>query len=223
MLRPLAHPALANAREVSGSRRILAFAAAGVIEIGLIFALTSGLATRALHQLPNVLSMVDITPQTPPKVVDVPPPAPEFAKPEAPRVPVPIIRIQRAPAHAITAVATPKPVVVAPAPVAVTPPAAPAVPSTSVQSVTRTHTTPPYPELARRLGQSGQVQLHITIGADGQVGNVSVTKSSGSDLLDSTARDWVMSNWKYKAATQNGSPVASTTDALVVFDLKHSR
>ena len=65
--------------------------------------------------------------------------------------------------------------------------------------------------------------MHITVGADGRIAGVDVVKSSGSDILDDAAKSWVLSNWRYHAATKDGAAVASETDAIVVFDLKSSR
>ncbi|HEX2591158.1 MAG TPA: energy transducer TonB [Rhizomicrobium sp.] len=224
MLRPMA---IAQTRETNTSRRFAALAAAGAIELGLIAMLMTGVASHVVTAVKQELTVVDLTP-TPPPPQEIAPVKPEMVKPEVPTVPVPIIRIANpAPQPTITAVATPNPVVstpapTTPAPVATVPEPAPIAP-TAVQSIMSTHTTPPYPEMARRLGESGQVQLHIAVAADGTVTNVVVTKSSGSERLDEAARAWVMSNWRYKAATQNGSGIAAETDALVVFDLKHSR
>jgi protein TonB len=92
-----------------------------------------------------------------------------------------------------------------------------------LQAVAGTHTTPPYPEMARRLGQQGQVRVHIKVGADGQIASVTVVKSSGSDILDDAARNWVLSNWRYRAATRDGATVASETEAIVVFNLQSAR
>jgi protein TonB len=111
--------------------------------------------------------------------------------------------------------------VAAPAPAAPAPVAAVAAP-TALQAIARTHTTPPYPEMARRLGQQGQVRVHIMVGANGQVTDVAVVKSSGSDILDDAAKSWVLSNWRYRAATTDGANVAAETDAIVMFDLKTS-
>jgi len=192
------------------------------MELALVGALMSGLAQRVIKELPHELTMVDLTVTTPPD--EAPPVKPELVKPEVPTVPVPEIHIRRMePVHSIVAVATPAPVVTTPAPVAVDIAPVATIPSTAVASIAGTHTIPPYPELARRLGEQGQVFLRITIGADGQVTDVSVTRSSGSERLDEAAKSWVLANWRYRAATENGAGIASVTEAAVVFDLKTAR
>jgi protein TonB len=220
MLRPLAHVQPPRSK----AARIAALAAAGAIELALVGALVSGLALRAVKDLPHELAFVDLAPTPEPPPQTVPDVKPEMVKPNVPTVAMPVIRIQRPAPHAVTAVATPAPVPVTVAPVAPVEPAPVAViPSTAVTSIISTHTTPPYPEMARRLGEQGQVQLHIVVGSDGSVTGVSVSKSSGSNRLDEAAKDWVLAKWRYKPATVNGSAVASTTEALVVFDLKSAR
>ncbi|HXL98514.1 MAG TPA: energy transducer TonB [Rhizomicrobium sp.] len=71
-----------------------------------------------------------------------------------------------------------------------------------------------YPREATRLGQEGDntVSFHIT--ADGSVTNVTVTQSSGIDVLDQAAITCV-SGWLYKPATQNGQPVEVPWQAKV--------
>ena len=64
--------------------------------------------------------------------------------------------------------------------------------------------------------------LHINISAQGDVTTATVSKSSGVPELDQTAVDWVIKHWKYKPATNNGTAVASTSDAQVVFNLKNA-
>ncbi|HEY1707996.1 MAG TPA: TonB family protein [Rhizomicrobium sp.] len=215
----------------SNRSRFVAFAAAGLIEIGLVTALLSGLAARAVKELPQALNVVDVLTPPPPQPA-VQPVKPVLVQPQMPTVPIPEIRIQRrAPAHAIAAIAAKAPVATVPmppvamSPVAVPEPAQapPAIAPTVLQAVAGTHTTPPYPEMARRLGQQGQVRVHISVGADGQITRVDVAKSSGSAFLDDAARNWVLSNWRYRAATRDGAGVVSETDAIVVFDLKDLR
>jgi protein TonB len=220
MLRPLAHVQPPRSK----TARIAALAAAGAIELALVGALVSGLALRVVKDLPHELAMVDLTPTPEPPPQTVPDVKPQMVKPQAPTVAMPVIKIQRPAPHAVTAVATPTPVAVSVSPTPVADPApVAAIPSTALVSVMATHTTPPYPELARRMGEQGQVQLHIVVGSDGAVTGVSVSKSSGSERLDEAAKSWVLANWRYKAATVNGSAVASETEALVVFDLKTAR
>jgi protein TonB len=86
-----------------------------------------------------------------------------------------------------------------------------------------THTIPPYPPLALRLGEQGRVRLHLTISADGVVTEASIVRSSGYGDLDQAAQAWVTAHWRYQSAIRGGAAVPSSADAEVVFDLKNVR
>jgi protein TonB len=97
--------------------------------------------------------------------------------------------------------------------------------STDAQAagVSGTHTTPPYPPVARKLGEQGSVRLRLTISAQGAVTAADVVQSSGFDDLDRSAVDWVIAHWRYKPAIRGGVAVASQTFALVIFNLRTAR
>jgi protein TonB len=97
------------------------------------------------------------------------------------------------------------------------------IPDTGVRAVAGTHTIPDYPELARRLGQEGTVEMRLSIAPDGTVVDAAVVQSSGSDMLDQAAIAWVKAHWRYQPATHLGAPVASTAEAAVRFDLRNAR
>lgn len=207
--------------------RIAALAGAGLIEAALLAAMLSGIGAKIVKQIPKSLSVNIVQPE-PPKPEPVPVPQPEMVQPPSePTVALPDINIERPAPHTITAVAVPKPVVAPPAPApVVAPPAPPAppapIPETPLQSVAATHTTPPYPEMARRMGEHGRVQLRISVAASGDITDVALTQSSGHADLDEAALEWVKSHWRYKAATRDGAGVPSQTSAVVVFDLKNA-
>lgn len=73
--------------------------------------------------------------------------------------------------------------------------------------------------MARRLGHQGTVLLDILIGTDGRVTSASVAGSSGDDTLDAAARAWVLSQWRYRPATQNARPIAERTRVKITFNL----
>ena len=83
-------------------------------------------------------------------------------------------------------------------------------PDTAAASIAGTHTTPPYPGIARKMGEQGTVKLRLTISPQGVVTAADVVQSSGFPDLDQTAVSWVMSHWKYKPAVQAGVAVTST-------------
>ena len=86
-----------------------------------------------------------------------------------------------------------------------------------------THTVPPYPPIARRIGAEGKVTLRLTVSVEGRVTQADVETSSGRDELDQTARQWIMAHWAYKPATEKGVPVVSHVMAMVTFSLAAER
>ncbi|HWA30936.1 MAG TPA: energy transducer TonB [Rhizomicrobium sp.] len=213
----------ANSFGIKGPRRWAAVGLAGLLNALLIYALVSGLAVRFVEQLPSSIQ-VDVVKQPPAVRHETPPPpTPELTAPAVPQIPIPRVRVARpepAP-HAITAVAVPKPVVAPPKPAPVAP--APVIAPTPARAIEGTHTIPPYPPIARRLNLEGVVRLHIALDASGAIESVTVARSSGSEILDKTATDWVSRHWRYRPATRDGKPVASSVLADVRFDLLTSR
>ena len=201
-------PALAQ--ESAGWRRYAGIGLAVALNGVLVWALASGLAIKLTKYVPPVLQMkVNDTPQTQQKPVP-PPPTPQVEKVlPTEQTPEPVIQIapdpsaqtiqvqpQQQPAQAVDA---------------------------SALGLTNTHTTPPYPPMARRLGQQGTVILSITVAADGSVSAAQIATSSGIPELDQAALEWVKGHWRYKPAMQGGVAVPSTTQAAVKFDLKQAR
>ncbi len=70
----------------------------------------------------------------------------------------------------------------------------------------------PYPPLAVRKRQQGEVQLRVLIGRTGQAERVEVARSSGSRILDTAAMRSVR-EWRFVAAERDG--VAIPTWAIV--------
>jgi protein TonB len=77
---------------------------------------------------------------------------------------------------------------------------------------------PPYPEAARRAGQTGIVMLRVSINERGRVSAVSLTKSSGHSLLDERART-SLQRWIFRPAKRDGKPVPTQVDVPVRFSL----
>ena len=192
-----------------------------IVGVGLVvalhvcfgYALVTGLALQAVKQFPAEIVAEVMSPPPPPS--QPPPPAQNLAQPSVPTFVPPMIQIAQAQAGttAITAYVG-LPTRTAPAP------AAPA--STDAVSLENTHTIPPYPLMARRMGQQGTVRLTVTVGTDGRVADAALLASSGAWSLDSAALEWVKSHWLYRPATREGRPVATTIHVNVVFDLNNA-
>jgi periplasmic protein TonB len=68
---------------------------------------------------------------------------------------------------------------------------------------------PPYPPSARDRGLEGAVRLDVDVDADGAVGEIRVTVSSGAASLDDAAVAAVR-RWRFAPATIDGAAVPST-------------
>jgi len=219
---PISQPAGSN------PRRWAAIGFAGIVHLALLYGLASGLAIRFVEQIPAAIQVDVVKPQQTVRPELPPPPAPELVAPQSvPQIPVPKIVIVHAPPapHAIAAVAVEKPIATPKlSPPSVAPVhAAPVIAPAPAHGIAGTHTTPPYPPIAMRLGEEGTVRLHIALDSAGRISGVSVLKTSGSERLDNAAVSWVTRHWRYAPATRDGKPVASMVLADVRFDLRDAR
>lgn len=169
-----------------------------------------------------------------PMVVDLLPPPAVIEKP-APAKPQPVVKPQPV-ARPRPAAATPAPVIEATqsavpapaAPLAAPPeikPAAPAAPAAEPVSQARfdadylRNPAPPYPPLARRMGEEGKVMLRVAVNALGSADSVEIKTSSGSNRLDEAARKTVL-NWKFIPAKRGETAIASWVLVPIIFKLE---
>ena len=81
---------------------------------------------------------------------------------------------------------------------------------------------PPYPLIARRIGAQGVVVLRVFVHANGTVGNVIVSQSSGFTVLDESASKTVRERWRFLPARLDGQPVESWVEVPIRFVLADS-
>jgi len=77
---------------------------------------------------------------------------------------------------------------------------------------------PPYPDDKRRLEEEALLKLRLTIDERGRVVVVDPVGRADPSFLAS-ARKHLIAHWKYKPATEDGRPVASTTVVTLRFQL----
>jgi periplasmic protein TonB len=82
---------------------------------------------------------------------------------------------------------------------------------------------PPYPGLARSLGEEGRVTLLVRIGIDGRVTDVLLRDSSGSTTLDEAAMRYARKYWRFKPATVDGVAVATEVVKTILFKLDSAK
>ena len=76
--------------------------------------------------------------------------------------------------------------------------------------------------MARRRGIEGAVTLMLELRADGTVGEVKISKSSGATILDTAATDAVK-QWTHVPATRQGTPVTQWATQEVTFTQQEAR
>ena len=177
------------------------------LQCAAIFLFIYGIAN---HTIGNIIRDIEVPPIQEQKVDErVIPPEPPITKriPTDPLVP-PIIKTGQPPENLFP-----------PQPPTRNDPPQPIGPDRALASIAATHTVPPYPPIARRIGAEGKVTLRLTVSAEGKVTAAEIVTSSGRDDMDQTAQQWIMAHWAYKPALDKGVPTISRTLATVVFSL----
>lgn len=78
---------------------------------------------------------------------------------------------------------------------------------------------PPYPPLARRMGEQGTVLLRVFVSPEGLAQSVDLKRGSGSPRLDHAALDTVQ-RWRFVPARQGETPVGAWVIVPIVFNLE---
>jgi protein TonB len=205
-LRPISPP-------VSNSGRVISIILAVVLNLGIIYALYTGLAARAVKVLVQNIDVAVIEP--PADEEKPPPPPPPTVKEPPPFVPPPDIVIDAPAAPTTTAIQTTTSV----APPAPAPPAPAPVSSAPKPINSHAVTARDYPPISVRLNEQGKVGVRYLVSADGNVTEVQITSSSGKQRLDDAAVVLVK-KWRFHPALAEGKPVPAWVAAQVVFRLQ---
>jgi protein TonB len=78
---------------------------------------------------------------------------------------------------------------------------------------------PPYPPLARRMGEQGKVVLRVLVSVEGIAERVELKSSSGSSRLDQSALTTVK-GWRFVPARQGEQKLAAWVLVPIVFTLE---
>jgi len=92
--------------------------------------------------------------------------------------------------------------------------------SEDVKAVATHAPKPKYPIKANKRGWTGDVKIRIHVLASGLVGAVDVLESSGYNVLDTCAVDFIQENWIFSPAHKDGKNVAAFVEQLVKFELQ---
>jgi TonB family protein len=78
---------------------------------------------------------------------------------------------------------------------------------------------PRFPDDARKRGTDGWVELEFTVGTDGTVGKIAVTRSEPAGLFDSAAVNAVR-RWRYRPVMSDGAAVEQRARVRIRFTLE---
>ena len=202
----------AQRKEISGNRT-LAIILVAILQLGLGYAIVTGLAFNVIKKAAQDLKTFDVEEQPPPPEEPPPPPKDMPKVPPPPVTPPPLVQIQ-APTPPIQTVTTPV------IPPVVTPPPAPPPPppphkTVSAQSARgdlRTlFSADDYPAAAQAAEAQGTAQATLTISPSGQVIGCSLVRSTGNGALDSATCNILRRRAKFTPARDsNGQPTTDT-------------
>lgn len=187
-----------------------------VLHIAGFYAIQSGLLSRVVTAaMPTITTISIIAPPAPPK-----PPAPAVPKTVELSAPVPRAVIPPLPLIAVApsepTITPPQPTRAEAAPVASAAPTTPAAPAPTPPAPATPRTVSSveyikapqliYPNLSRRLGESGTVVLRILINEKGLPEQILIQKSTGYTNLDEAGRQ-AAQRALFKPMIENGKPV----------------
>ena len=206
----------AQRKELSGNRT-LAIIFVAILQLGLGYAIVTGLAYNVIKKAAQDLKTFDVEEQPPPPEEPPPPPKDMPKFPPPPTVPPPLVRVNTAPPP-IQVVEAPQPPPIPPV-VQAPPPPAPPPPPRKVQSAQSAKgdlrtlfSADDYPASAQASGAEGTSQASITIGPDGRVASCNIIRSSGNSALDSATCNIIRRRAKFvPARDSNGN---ATTDTI---------
>jgi len=202
----------AQRKEISGNRT-LAIILVAILQLGLGYAIVTGLAYNVIKKAAQDLKTFDVEEQPPPPEEPPPPPKDMPKVPPPPVTPPPLVQIQ-APTPPIQTVTTPV------IPPVVTPPPAPPPPppphkTVSAQSakgdLRSLFSADDYPAAAQAAEAQGTAQATLTISPSGQVVGCSLTRSTGNSALDSATCNILRRRAKFTPARDsNGNATVDT-------------
>lgn len=80
---------------------------------------------------------------------------------------------------------------------------------------------PPYPPTLRQRRVQGQIEVLISVAADGTPTEAIISRSSGNAALDRHTCSWIQKNWRFSPAKKNGKAISSKVSSLLSYNLHH--
>jgi protein TonB len=185
-----------------------------IFHVIIIYAFASGLARELVQYIAPPL---DTTLVEEKKVEEEPPPPPP---PELERPPVQIVAPEIN--ISLTPDTPPPPIQQVTTQAVITPAPRPVVASTSLGRVSGPSTEDYYPSSAKSAEQEGRPVIKVCVAVNGKLESADVQTTSGFPLLDEAAVRLAKAS-RWKAATQEGKPVATCGNLPIRFELKKTK
>jgi len=204
----------AQRKEISGNRT-LAIIFVAVIQLGLGYAIVTGLAYNVIKKTVQDLKTFNVEEQPPPPEPPPPPPKDMPDVPPPPTMPPSIVQTNAPPPPIVMQVAPPPvipPVVQAPPPPPPPPPPRKTQSAAPARGDVRTvFSNDDYPAAAIASGAEGTAQAQLTIGADGRVTGCNLIRSTGNGALDSTTCNILRRRVKFTPARDSSGNATADT------------
>ena len=202
--------------------RIAALSAAIALNLAALLAVMRPMAPQlaeAIKQTPDLMitwiTPKPLPPPPPPIDMQVAPKAPTVVPHTVPQAPPPPAVVPTDQGRIAAPPAVPTPLL---EPAVQAPPVADAAP---IEATLAYRAAPlSFPQAAIRRKLHGTVMLRVLVDAEGKPTQVVIEKTSGSDLLDKSARDQVLANWRFQPATAQGRAVPAWARVPVSFELR---
>jgi periplasmic protein TonB len=199
------------------SRRAIVLMAIIALHVFVIWAVSTGLATRVVQVLAPPIQ-TDIIEEVQQRDTPPPPPPPEFERPPV-EVPPPEVTIELPSEPQSTAITdvTDKPVPKAPPP----PPPPRKVVHARIDSKHFPSTEEYYPAASKRLGEEGAITVKVCVGPNGRLAEEpTVVTSSGISRLDEGAVKLAKAG-RYVAGSVDGQTTTDCFPFRIKFELKN--
>jgi protein TonB len=207
------------------SNNVVGISLVVVLHVFIVYALLTGLARKVVEviQQPVETKIIEeIKPPPPPPPPDKPvPPPPKSVAPPPPFVPPPEVKVQAPPQDNVIAAVTNVKPATNDLPTSVAQPSATGevAPAHTSAKIAGNCEKPEYPRTSLRNEEEGVVTVKLTIGADGNVVDSAVEKSSGfRDLDRATVKAWSLCH--FTPAMADGKAVQSSTRMQYVWKLE---
>lgn len=218
-------------RQQEPGKKFIGIGLVVAFHILVVYALVTGLARKAMDVVikPLETKIVEEVKPPPPPPDTPPPPPPKLLAPPPPFIPPPEVQVQQPVQQTptISAVTNVKPenptFTKTQAPTAPVEEKKPTGPVTvpAVIDFNVAGCKPEYPRASLRNEETGTVLLSVLTGADGNVTEVKIDKSSGFRGLDNAVRAQLMSgSCKNKPGTVDGKPQPTWTKVQYVWKLE---